>query len=52
MTLTRADLVDLDPETIRETAACYGCEVDDLTDDEVFTVFADWLDLLGAIHGE
>jgi hypothetical protein len=52
MTLTRADLVDLDAETVRDTAACYGLDCDNLTDDQVFTEFADLLDSLGAIHGE
>jgi hypothetical protein len=52
MALTRADLVGMDPEQIRDTAACYGLSADDLTDDELFTEFADYLDDMGVLHGE
>ena len=44
MTLTRADLTDLDAATVRETALCYGLDCDELTDAEVFAEFADYLD--------
>jgi hypothetical protein len=52
MALTRADLTGMDPEQIRDTAACYGLSADDLTDDELFTEFADYLDDMGVLHGE
>jgi hypothetical protein len=52
MTLTRADLVDLGPDELRDTAACYGLSADDLSDDELFSEFADYLDDLEALHGE
>lgn len=44
MTLTRADLIDLDPEVIRDTALCYGLDGDDMADDELFNAFAELLD--------
>jgi hypothetical protein len=52
MALTRADLTGMDPEQIRDTAACYGLDCGDLTDDELFTEFADYLDDMGVLHGE
>lgn len=44
MDLDRADLLDMDPETLRGTAACYGIEVEELDDDQLFTELADLLD--------
>lgn len=44
MELSRADLLDMDPETLRGTAACYGIEVEELNDDQLFTELADLLD--------
>lgn len=52
MGLTRADLLELDPETVRASAECYGLDVDDLTDDQVLTDFAEFLDDMGCIAGE
>ena len=50
MELDRAALLDMDPETLRGTAACYGLEADELNDDELFCVFADLLDDLRTDH--
>jgi hypothetical protein len=47
--LTRADILDWDSETLRDTAACHGLDVDDLDDAEVFTAFAEFLDDLEAL---
>lgn len=50
--ITRADILDWDAETVRGTAICYGLDVDDLTDDQVLTEFSDFLDDLEAMtHG-
>jgi hypothetical protein len=52
MTLSRADLVGMSPAQIRDTAACYGLDCDDLSDDQVFAEFSDYLDDLGVMQGE
>lgn len=42
--ITRADLTDWDIESVRETAQCYGLDLDDLPDDQAVSEFADYLD--------
>ena len=44
MSITRADLVEMDPEAIRDAALCYGLDVDGLSDDDAFAAFGDYLD--------
>ena len=44
-----ADLADLDAETLRDTAACYGLDVTDLSDDDARAAFGEYLDDLAAL---
>jgi hypothetical protein len=47
--ITRADILDWDADTLRDTAACYGLDVSDLSDDDAFAAFAEFLDDLEAL---
>lgn len=49
--LTRADLIEMDEETLLGTAECHGVEVEGRTVDEVFQEFADQLDTFASLAG-
>ena len=50
--ITKADLIDFDAETLRDTAACYGLEVEQLSDDDARALFGDFLDDMEALIHE
>jgi hypothetical protein len=47
--ITKADLIDWDSETLRDTAACYGFDLGDLSDDDARAAFGEFLDDLAEL---